>query len=73
MGCLKSGRPFLGTLHQIAGAWGTLQIHTSENYGGRQFDIQAGTGFPFDKTEAWAPTIWAYERMAKFQDSILRN
>jgi predicted dehydrogenase len=64
----KSGNAFLGTLHQIAGSWGTLQIHTPEEYGGKQFDIQSGTGFPFNITEAWAPTIWAYQRMALYRE-----
>jgi hypothetical protein len=64
----KNGNPFMGTLHQIAAAWGTLHIHTPDEYGGKQFNIQAGAGFPFDKTEAWAPTIWAYQRMAMYKD-----
>lgn len=63
-----SGNPFMGSLHQIRGAWGTLQVHTPEEYGGKQFAIHGGTGFPFDKTEAWAPTIWAYERMAIYKE-----
>jgi len=49
-------------------AWGTLQIHTPDEYGGKQFDIQPGAGFPFDKTEAWAPAIWAYQRMAMYKE-----
>jgi predicted dehydrogenase len=64
----KSGNPFLGTLHQIQGSWGTLQVHTPDEYGGKQFDIQAGVGFPFSVTEAWAPTIWAYQRMAIYKE-----
>jgi predicted dehydrogenase len=64
----KSGNPFLGTLHQIGGPWGTLHIYTPEEYGGKQFDIQGGTGFPFNTTEAWAPTIWAYQRMAIYKE-----
>ena len=43
-----------------------MQIHTPEEYGGKAFDIQSGTGFPFNVTEAWAPTIWAYQRMAMY-------
>src|SRR5207302_9059116 len=75
----KSGNAFMGTLHQMTGPWGTLQIHTSEEYGGKAFDIQSGTGFPFNVTEAWAPTIWAYQRMAMYRempesfDSILQK
>lgn len=64
----KSGNSFFGTLHQIKGAWGTLQIHTPDEYGGKQFEIQPGTGFPYSLTEAWAPTIWVYERMAKYKE-----
>ena len=63
-----NGNGFLGTLHQIAGAWGTLQVHTPGEYGGRAFNIQGGTGFPFNVTEAWAPTIWAYQRMAVYRE-----
>jgi predicted dehydrogenase len=62
------GRSFLGTLHQVGGPWATLQVHTPEDYGGKQFDIQGGVGFPFNMTEAWAPTIWAYQRMAVYQE-----
>ena len=29
----KAGNPFLGTLQQIKGSWGTLQIHTPEEIG----------------------------------------
>lgn len=63
-----SGNSFLGTLHQIQGAWGTLQIHTPSEYGGRQFEIQPGQGFPFNQTEAWAGCIWAFERMARYKE-----
>lgn len=63
-----AGEPFLGTLHQTTGRWGTLQIHTKEHYGGQMFAIESGTGFPFSTTEAWAPTIWAYERMARYKE-----
>jgi hypothetical protein len=64
----QSGHSFLGTLHQVAGSWGTLQVYTPEEYGGRAFDIQRGTGFPFNVTEVWAPTIWAYQRMAIYRE-----
>ena len=60
----REGRPFYGTLHQT-GSWGTLQIHTADVYGGQSFLIHTGTGHPFDRTEIWAPTIWAFERMAR--------
>ena len=64
----KTGNSFLGTLHQINGPWGTLQIHTAEETAGKQFNILGGTGFPFSATEAWAPTIWAYQRMALYNE-----
>jgi predicted dehydrogenase len=63
-----SGNSFLGTLHQIAGQWASLQIHTPEQYDGKSFNIVSGTGFPFNVTEAWAPTIWAYQRMAMHKE-----
>ena len=63
-----SGNPFFGALHHIKGAWGTLQVHTPQEYGGKAFDIQVGVGFPFSATELWAPTIWAYERMARYKE-----
>ncbi len=56
---------FRGTLHQVAGSWGTIQIHTPEEYGGRPFLIQPGTGYPYNKTEVWAPTLWAFEHLAR--------
>jgi predicted dehydrogenase len=62
------GRAFLGTLNQIAGSWGTIQIHTPEEYGGRSFEIRTGVGYPFNMTEVWAPTIWAYQHMALYGD-----
>jgi predicted dehydrogenase len=61
----KDGRQFFGTLHEVSGSWGTVSIHTPEAYGGKTFDIHTGTGFPYDKTEIWAPTVWAFERMAR--------
>jgi predicted dehydrogenase len=60
-----AGRAFLGTLHQVAGSWGTIQIHTQEQYGGESFLIRPGSGFPYNKTEVWAPTLWAFEQMAR--------
>jgi hypothetical protein len=64
----QNGNSFFGTLHHIKGAWGTLQVYTTDEYGGKAFDIQAGVGFPFSNTELWAPTIWAYERMARYKE-----
>lgn len=63
----KEGKSFYGTLHQTSGSWGTIQIHTPENYGGESFNIFnnfGGVGLPFSKTEIWAPTIWAFQNMA---------
>ncbi|HZT28764.1 MAG TPA: Gfo/Idh/MocA family oxidoreductase [Bryobacteraceae bacterium] len=60
------GRPFFGTLHQLAGSWGTIQIHTPEEYGGKDFLIQTGTGYPFNRTEIWAPPVWVYQYMALY-------
>ena len=60
------GNRFYGTLHQVSGSWGTVQIHTREAYGGESFPIRTGTGYPFNKTEIWAPTIWAFQRMAMY-------
>ena len=60
----KEGRPFFGSLHQVTGSWGTIQIHTAEEYGGRSFLIHPGAEYPFDKTEIWAPTVWAFQNMA---------
>ena len=62
----KEGRQFLGTLHQVSGSWGTVQIHTPEAYGGQDFNIYTGTDYPFNKTEIWAPTIWAFQKMALY-------
>ena len=59
-----NGRQFYGTLHQVSGSWGTVQIHTQEAYGGENFRIHTGTGYPYDKTEIWLPTIWAFQNMA---------
>ena len=58
------GHKFYGTLHQVSGSWGTVQIHTAAAYGGENFRIHTGTGFPFDKTEIWIPTIWSFQNMA---------
>lgn len=60
----SDGHQFYGTLHQVSGSWGTVQIHTSEAYGGENFRIHTGTGYPYDKTEIWLPTIWSFQNMA---------
>lgn len=60
----SEGHQFYGTLHQVSGSWGTVQIHTREAYGGENFRIHTGTGYPYDKTEIWVPTIWAFQNMA---------
>ena len=60
----QDGRPFFGTLHQVGPAKPGVRIHTNEEPGEESFLIPSGKGFPYDKTELWAPTIWAYERMA---------
>ena len=62
----KDGRIFYGNLHQVSGSWGTVQIYTREAYGGESFPIRTGTGYPFNKTEIWAPTIWAFQNMALY-------
>jgi hypothetical protein len=64
----KDGKPFFGTLHQVAGSWGTVQIHTPEVYGGETFAIQRGADYPFNQTEIWATPIWAFQRMALYGD-----
>ena len=60
----KDGRQFFGSLNQVSGSWGTINIHTPESYGGESFRIRTGTGFPFNKTEVWATPIWAFHNMA---------
>jgi hypothetical protein len=64
----KNGRSILGTLHQVSVPLATISIHTQEDQGGKDFNVYAGTGFPFNKTEFWAPTIWAFQKMAMFGD-----
>lgn len=60
--CADDGRIFYGTIHQVGG-WGTMTLHTAEEYGGRSFAIKRGAGFPYDQTEVWAPTLWEFQRM----------
>ena len=66
----KGGRHFFGSLHQVSGSWGTVRIHTPEEYGGKGFVIHRGTDYPFDKTEIWAPTIWAFQKMAFYGNML---
>ena len=62
------GGHFYGTLHQVTGTWGTVRIYTPEEYGGKSFDIHRGEGYPFNKTQIWAPTVWAFQNMALHGD-----
>ncbi len=62
----EDGSTFFGTLHQVSGSWGTVQIHTSDAYGGESFPIRTGVGFPFNKSQVWAPVIWVFQRMAMY-------
>ena len=59
----QEGRQFFGALHQTGG-WGTIQIR-AEGEPARSFAIEPGTAYPFNKTQVWAPTLWAFEHMAK--------
>ena len=60
----KEGRQFFGTLHQAEG-WATIDIQ-AKGQPARSFGIRPGSsGYPYNKTELWAPTLWAYERMAR--------
>ena len=75
----KQGRPFYGTLHSGHFGIGALHIHTEKENHGRDFTLTTGTGDPYDKTEFWAPAIWAFERMIRTgnmpqtYDQILRK
>lgn len=60
----KDGGTFLGTLHQMAGSWATVHIHTPEAYGGENFLVRTGVTYPFNKTEVWATPVWAFQNMA---------
>ncbi len=60
----KDGRQFFGTLHQVNSGLGSIRIHAYDEGEARDFEIRAGTGDPFNKTELWAPTLWAFQRMA---------
>jgi predicted dehydrogenase len=60
----RDGRHFFGTLHQLPTTAGSLEIHDSDEYGGKDFLIQMGTGYPYERTEFWATPIWVFQRMA---------
>jgi len=60
----RDGRRFFGTLHQLPTTAGSLEIHTSDEYGGKDFLIRMGTGYPYERTEFWATPIWAFQHMA---------
>ena len=59
----RNGRQFFGTLDQTGG-WGTMRI-LAENESPRHFAIEPGNVYPFSKTQVWAPTLWAFERMVR--------
>ena len=59
----KQGRQFFGTLDQTGG-WGTIRI-LADGGPPRYFAIEDGNGYPFNKTQIWAPTLWAFEHMAR--------
>src|SRR5207244_3313148 len=60
----QDGRRFFGTLHQIGPGPAAIQIHTPEEPLGKAFQIDVGSGYPYNKTEIWAPTLWAFHHMA---------
>lgn len=60
----KGGRQFFGTLHQVNSGLGSIRIHAHDESSPRDFDVRPGTGEPFNKTELWAPTLWAFQQMA---------
>ena len=60
----KDGRQFFGTLHQISSGLASIRIHATKESSPRDFTIRSGTGYPYNKTVLWAPTVWAFQRMA---------
>jgi len=60
----KDGRQFFGTLHQISSGPGAIRIHSQQDGAMQDFNIRSGTGYPYNKTEMWAPTLWAFQQMA---------
>ena len=61
----KEGCPFFGTLHTGNFGIGAMHIHTASEVHGRDFSLATGTGIPYSTREFWAPTIWAFEQMAR--------
>ena len=59
------GRTFMGTLHLGPFGLGGIRIHTEKEYGGKGFQIEHGTGYPYNKTQLWAPTLWEFESLAR--------
>ena len=59
----QEGRQFFGTLEQTGGR-GTIRIRV-DGEPTRSFAIDPGNGYPFNKTQIWAPTLWAFEHMAR--------
>ena len=59
----KTGKAFYGTLHMVDTGIGRIQIETRDR-GTQTFEVQLGTGKPYDTTVFWAPTLWAYHHMA---------
>ena len=57
------GRTFYGALHQTGG-WGTIRIDV-DGAPPRDFAIEPGTVPPYNRTQVWAPTLWAFETMAR--------
>lgn len=64
----KDGQQFFGSLHQTGHSGFTIRMYTPGEASGEGFDIPMGTGYPYNKTELWAPTLWAFERMARYGD-----
>ena len=60
----SKGRPFFGTLHAGEFGIGVLHIHTRKEGHGRSFSLTLGTGAPYNQTEFWTPTLWAFQAMA---------
>jgi hypothetical protein len=59
----NEGRQFFGTIDQTGG-WGAIRIR-ADSEPPRSFAIVPGNGYPFNKTQVWAPTLWAFEHMAR--------
>ncbi|MCH2201998.1 MAG: hypothetical protein MK102_08510 [Fuerstiella sp.] len=59
------GRSFMGTLHLGSFGLGGIRIHAQEEMGGKGFQIELGTGYPYNKTHLWAPTLWEFASLAR--------